>query len=271
MLLQGWSDFNSAKYENPLFFDQARLSIPRNGSSLAISVTRVSGIVQFASELQGTLHENFTLRYWIDENGDFKQQSNELITKNLSPNSTILFDSNSFKSLRLVTAFLVQLNITDRNVVWLSGVWDFRTNKALFSNSSLSPDLDVVKWAWFYPDPKSTVFEISLDNEELFHKIKTGTATDSISHGSGVLVGRPTELLNEVIKKLQGGKETSESSPTSTASPNLIQRLSELLFSLFTPLGALILIPTVIILSAIATLKLRRYILRRKRLKTGGA
>jgi hypothetical protein len=268
--LQGWSDFNSAKYENPLFFDQTRLSIPRTGSSLVISVTRVFGSVWFAAELQGTMYKNFTLRYWIDENGDFQQQANELTIKNLSPNGTsLLLDNSSFKSLRLVTAFVAQLNVTDRNVVWFSGMWNFQTNKPLFSNSSLSPDLDVVRWALFYPDPKSVVFEISLDNKELFHKIETGTTADSVTRGSAVLVGRPTELLNEVIKKLKGEGGTLESSPTSTTSPNLIQQLSELLFTLFTPVGVLILVPATVILLIIVLIKLRRYYLLRKRLKTG--
>lgn len=269
MLFQGWSDFHNAKYENPIFFNQTRLSIPRTGSSLIISVTRVSGFVQFAAELQRTIHGNFTLRYWIDVNGDFKQQTTELITKNLSINSTLLFDNSTFKSLRLETNFDVQLNITNRNIVWFSGRWDFRTNKALFSNSSLSPDLDVVKWAWFYPDPKSIVFEIPLDNEELFHKIKTGTTADSISHGSGVLVGRPTELLNEVIKRLQGKKEISEGSQTPTATPLIQQILSHLSLGPLTPLGVLIMISAVAILSTISAIKVRRYIRKRRVIKTG--
>ncbi|MBS7618501.1 hypothetical protein KEJ25_07885 [Candidatus Bathyarchaeota archaeon] len=267
MVLRGWSDFRSAKYENPVFFDEKRLSIPRNGSSVIISVTRVTGVVQFAAELQKTTYGNFTLRYWIDVDGDSQKQPAELTTKNLSSNGTLLLDSSSFTSLRLVTAFDVQLNFTDRNVVQLLGTWDFRTNKPLFSNSSLSPDLDVVKWAWFYPDPKSTTFEIQLDNDELFHGLKTGSPTDSISHGSGVLVGRPTELLNDAIRRLRG-EEVSEGSQAHTTTP-IQQILSQLSLGSLTPLGVLILIPTIATLSVISAIKVRRYIRKKRLIKTG--
>jgi len=269
MTLQGWSDFQNAQYRNPIVINETRLSVPSTGKSVVIWVTKVFGVIQFAAELQKTGYKNFTLQYWIDFDGNSKPQDSEVMTKNLSPNGTILLDTSSFRSLRLVTDFDVQLNISNRNVAWFSGKWDFRTDKALFSNSSLSPDLDVIKWAWFYPDPKSTVFEIALNNEDLFHKLKTGTTADSVSHGSGVLVGRPTELLNEVIARLQGKEEAaSKSSTTSTTAPQPSPTSLDL-FNLLTPLGLLIMIPAAIILLAIASIKLRRYIRSKRLIKTG--
>jgi len=267
MWLNGWSDFQNTQYENPLFINETRLSLPQKGNSLVIYVTKVAGVVQFAAELQSTEYKNFVLQYWIDANGDLKPQAPEVILKNLTAvNGTILMDDSSFTSLRLVTNFEVQLNMTNRNVAWFSGTWDFRSNKPLFSNSSLSPDLDVIKWGWFYPDPKSTVVDIPLDNEELFHKLKTGITSRSVSHGSGVLVGKPTELLNKVLDMLQG-KQSSAAPPVTPPTP---QQPSPTSLEQLIPLGILILTPAAIILSIVAGIKTRNYLRRRRQLKTGG-